>query len=213
MADAVELTTQPREGRGSREARRLRQKGLIPAVLYGHKEETVALALPGEELEKVIRHGTHVLDLKTNRGVEKALIKEVQWDYLGKEILHVDFARVAADERVSVSVPIELRGIAIGTTHGGILEQPLHTVTVECLAIAVPGSIRVNVAELDVGQAIHVRQLQLPPDVKALADPEAIVVHVVAPAAAPEAAAAPPAEGGAEPEVISRKEKEEEEGE
>src|SRR5437016_1569709 len=99
MAEAVELSAQPRPGHGSAEARRLRRKGLIPAVIYGHKEATVSVSLSAEELEKAIRHGARVVDLKSGGKVEKALIREAQWDHLGIELLHVDFARVAADER------------------------------------------------------------------------------------------------------------------
>ena len=113
---------------------------------------------------------------------------EVQWDHLGQDVLHVDFRRVSADERIHVTVPIELRGIAPGVTGGGVLDQPLHTLDIECLAVAVPDSIRVNINELQLGAAIHVRDLTLPPDVKALADADAIVVHVTAPQAEPEAA-------------------------
>src|SRR2546421_8452177 len=98
--ETVSLATQPRTGHGKRGARRLRKQGLVPAVIYGHKEATVAIALPGEELEKAIRHGLHVVDLRTDGKTEKALIREIQWDHLGKELLHVDFARVGADERV-----------------------------------------------------------------------------------------------------------------
>ncbi len=204
MADAVQLVTQPREATGSQAARRLRRQGLVPAVVYGHGEGTVAISLPAEETQDAIRHGAHVLDLKTGNDVQKALIKEVQWDHLGKEILHVDFARIAADERIRVTVPLEVRGIAPGVTAHGILDQPLHGLEVECLATAIPGSIRVNIGELQIGQAIHVRDLNLPPDVTPLDDPDAIVIHVLAPAAEPEAAAAPVAEA-AEPEVIGRK--------
>jgi large subunit ribosomal protein L25 len=126
--------------------------------------------------------------------------------------LHIDFARVAADERVVVTVPIELRGIALGTTHGGILDQPLHSLSVECLAISLPDSIRVNIGELDVGGVIHVKDLVLPPGVKAMADPEAVVVHITTPVTAPEPTAVVEAPGGAEPEVIGRQ-KAAEEGE
>jgi large subunit ribosomal protein L25 len=120
------------------------------------------------------------------------------------ELLHVDFRRVAADERIHVTVPVELKGIAPGVTGGGILDQPIHTLSVECAADSVPESIRLNINELQLGAAIHVRELHLPPGVKALADPDAIVVHVTAPQIAPEAAAVPGAEQ-AEPEVIGRK--------
>ncbi len=212
MAETVVLTTQPRDGRGSSKARRLRRQGLIPAVIYGHQEATVALALPAEELQSAIRHGVRVLDLKTAAGTEKALIKEVQWDHLGKDVVHVDFARVAADERVTVTVRLELRGIAPGVTAGGMLDQPMHTLEVECLVSAVPDSIRVNINELQLDQVIHLKDLALPPGVVAQADPDAVVVQVKAPEAEPEAATAPTAEQ-AEPEVIGRKAAEEEEGE
>src|SRR5262249_32296375 len=153
----------------------------VPAVLYGHKEETLSLSLPLEDLVKAIRHGARVVDLQANGNTEKALIREVQWDHLGKDVLHVDFARVAADERIVVPVRIEIRGTAPGVTAGGRLDQPLHTIEVECLALSVPESIRVNIGELQIGDSIHVRDLTLPPDVKAKADPDAVVVHVTAP--------------------------------
>ncbi len=208
MAETVTLTTQKREGRGTKVARKLRARGQVPGVVYGHKEETVSVVLPGEELLKAIMNKARVLDLKTDKGLEKVLIREIQWDHLGKELLHVDFARVAADERIHISVPLEVRGIAPGVTAGGMLEQPLHSLHVECLAVAIPQSIRVNVGELQLDTAIHVRELTLPPDVKALDDPEAIVVQVKAPQAE---AAAPGTEAAvAEPEVIGRKAGEEE---
>lgn len=211
MAESVTLVAEKREGRGTRAAQRLRSKGKVPAVVYGHKEATLSVALDGEALTQAIRHGVRVIDLKTDGGVEKALIREVQWDHLGKELLHVDFARVAVDERIHVSVPIELRGIAPGVTGGGLLDQPLHSLAIECLAISIPESIRVNINELQIGQAIHVRDLSLPPDVKALTDADAIVVHVTTPAAEPEAAAEAAAQ--AEPEIIGRKAEEEGEAE
>jgi large subunit ribosomal protein L25 len=129
------------------------------------------------------------------------------------EVLHVDFTRVAADERIHVMVPLEIRGIAPGVTGGGILDQPLHTLEVECLAVSIPESIRVNVNELQLGGSIHVRDLTLPPGVVARTDPDAIVVHVTIPQ---EVAAAPATEAPAaqvEPEVIGRPKAEEGEGE
>jgi large subunit ribosomal protein L25 len=213
MAETVTLTAQKREGRGSRKAEHLRKQGKIPAVVYGHKEATVSLSLSAEELISAIRHGARVIDLKADGKTEKALIREIQWDHLGKDILHVDLARVSADERIHVAVKIELRGIAPGVNAGGVLDQPMHTLTVECLAISVPESIRVNIADLQIGGSIYVRELHLPEGVTADADPDAVVVHVSAPQVAPEAAAAPAATETAEPEVIGRKAAEEEEEE
>jgi len=194
-------------------ARRLRRKGLIPAVLYGHKEATLSITLPAEEVEKAIRHGVRVVDLKAGGKEEKALIKEIQWDHLGKELLHVDFTRVALDERIVIQVPLELRGTAPGVTAGGRLDQPIHALSVECLAISIPESIRVNIGELQMEGIIHVRDLVLPPGVKAMTDPEAIVVHVTPPEVEAEAAPAAEVAEQAEPEVIGRPKVEEEEGE
>src|SRR5947209_5747691 len=189
MAESVSLVAKPRHERGSQAARRLRRQGMIPGVVYGHKEETVAVSLPAEELESAIRHGVRIIDLKADGKEEKALIKDVQWDHLGKELLHVDFARVAIDERIEITVPIELRGTAPGVNAGGVLDQPLHELSVECLAIRIPDSIRVSIQDLQVDGVIHVRDLTLPEGVKVLSDPDAIVVHITAPITEPEAAA------------------------
>jgi len=210
MAEQMVLTTTRREGRGTRAATKLRKKGQLPAVLYGHKEETVSLAISSEELQNVVRHKARVVDLQTaGAPTQKALIREIQWDHLGKEVLHVDFERVSADERIHVSVPIELRGIAPGIAGGGVLDQPLHALAIECPAISVPESIRVNVGELQLGAAIHVRDLHLPEGVTTAVDPDGIVVHVTLKQAEPEEGGVLPT-GTAEPEVIGRKAEDEE---
>jgi large subunit ribosomal protein L25 len=209
MAESVQLAVQPRDAYGSRATQKLRKQGLVPAVVYGHKEATVALALSHDDFVKALRHGARLVELKTDGNAEAALIQDVQWDYLGKDVLHVDFRRVSKNERVVVSVPLHVRGIAPGATGGAVLDQPLHVLSVECLVTAVPDEIRVNVGELQLGQAIHVKELRLPEGVKAMADPDAIVVRITAPQAEPEVAAAPAAEAG-EPEVIGRQAKAEE---
>jgi len=208
MADSVVLMTEKRDTRGTRTARKLRATGRVPGVVYGHKEATVSVSVAADALLSAVRHGSRVVDLQLEVGLQKAQIAELQWDHLGIDVLHVDFRRVSADERIHVTVPVEVKGIAPGVTAGGILDQPIHSLAIECPAIHVPDSIRVNVNELQLGAAIHVRDLHLPPDVKALTDAEAIVVHVRAPQAEPEAAAAEAAEQ-AEPEVIRRKAAEE----
>jgi large subunit ribosomal protein L25 len=210
MAESVKFTSQQRQGRGSSRARRLRRQGLVPVVLYGHKQETVSLALPAEDLEKVIRRGVHVVDLQTDGATEKALIRDVQWDHLGRDLLHVDFARVSEHERVVVTVPLEIRGVPAGLNEGGVLDQPLHTLEVECPVVAVPDSIRVNVAELKIGQAVHVRELVLPPNVRATVNPDTVVVHVTLKQVVEEVAVTPAAPEGAEPEIIGRPKAEEE---
>lgn len=209
MAESVVLDVQPRQGRGSHKADKLRKNGLLPAVVYGHKEATLSVSIKADDFASAMRHGARVVDLKTDGNIQTALIKDVQWDHLGKDILHVDFERISKDERIRVPVRIELKGIAPGVTAGGLLDQPIHVLEIECTAITVPESIRVNINELQLDGSIHVRDLVLPPGVTATADPDAIVVHVSPPQAEPEPSAAEPGEQ-AEPEVIGRKAEEEE---
>jgi large subunit ribosomal protein L25 len=155
----------------------------------------------------------HLAELDLGGTTETVLIREVQWDHLGKEILHLDFARVSAEEIIETEVPLELRGHAPGIAAGGILEQVVHSVRIKCPAGAIPDSIKVDVSNLQVDQGVHVRELSLPPDVTVDADPELLLVHVVVRAAPPEPAAEAAAETPTQPEVIKpeRKEKEKEE--
>ena len=204
--ETVTLTAQPRAGRGKRAAAQLRKQGLVPAIVYGHKEEPAAVSLPQADLERVLRHHVRVVDLQTNGHTDTALIREVQYDHLGKEVLHVDFERHSKDERIHVEVPIELRGTPTGVGAGVVVDQPMHSLEVECLVIAVPESIRVRIEGLQLGHAIHVKELQMPEGVIALADPDAVVVQLKAALAEPEAAPAEPgAAGAAEPEIVGRR--------
>lgn len=205
--ESVKLATQPREQRGKRVAKHLRKDGRIPAVLYGHKEAVVAVSLSAEELHTALRHHARVMDLAIGGKSETAVIQDVQYDHLGKEILHIDFKRVSKDERIEVSVVVELKGTAPGSSSGAI-EQPLHELDVECLALAIPESIKVNISALQLGDAIHVRDLTPPEGVKILNAPDAIVVQCKAALAEPApTAAAAPAEGAeaTEPEIVGRR--------
>jgi large subunit ribosomal protein L25 len=203
------LQVEVRPTRGKHHARRMRQEGKIPAILYGHGQESVSLAVPADALEAAVRHGSHVVELK-GAVKESALIRELQWNTWGTEVLHVDFARVRADETIEVTVPVELRGEAPGLKEGGVLEQVLHEIEIECKATAVPERIQANVNHLQVGQSITVADLLLPEGGKCLAPAESVVVQCVVPTEVPEAVAEEAAQ--AEPEVIGgRKEEEEDE--
>ena len=134
MADKQQIKIDPRSARGKWKMRRLRAEGVVPGVLYGHGQETIAVQLSGKELLGLVRHGTRVVELTGNGSPETAFIRDLQWDTFGHEILHVDFARVAADEKIQVEVRVELRGTAPGVEEGGVLAQLVHTVEVECKA-------------------------------------------------------------------------------
>ncbi len=206
MAEALNVTL--REKLGSRNSRRLRRSGGLPAVLYGHGEENVSLALSEDEVVSAIRHGAHLVEL-TGAVNETALIKHVQWDTFGIYVVHVDLTRVSATERVEIELAVELKGDAPGTREGGVLEQALHTLTIECPAGAIPEHLVVNINQLKLNDAITAGQVALPEGAVLVGDPEEVVVHVVP--AAPEAEEdAVPGEA-AEPEVIRREREEEEE--
>jgi large subunit ribosomal protein L25 len=211
MAETIVLSTQPREGWGSREAVRLRKNGRIPAVIYGHKETPESVSIPHEELVNALRRHTRTLEVQSHGKKQSVLIQDVQYDHLGKEVLHIDLLRVSATDKIHVTVPVELRGVAAGAKGGGVLIQPLHDLHVECLVSARPDSIRVKIDDLQVGQAIHIRELQVPEGVKLLHDPEQVVVQIKMPAVQAEPTVAAPVEGAAaEPEVITKKKEKEE---
>ena len=213
--ESVKLAAKPRPASGSRASIKLRRDGLVPGVVYGHKEAVVPLALDRKEIETALRRNVRVVDLQLDGTAETAVIQEVQYDHLGQDVLHVDFKRVSKDERVRMTVRIELKGTPAGLGGGHVLEQPLHQVHVECPALAIPDQIRVNITTLQSGHPIHVRDLILPDGVKALDPPDLVVVQIAtvkveeaaAPAAAPAEGAAAPT---AEPEIVGRRVKEEE---
>jgi large subunit ribosomal protein L25 len=214
MADVVTLKASPREGTGSRVAYKIRKQGLVPGIVYGHKEPNVPVAVSAEELDRAIRvQHARVLDLQLDGKTETVLIRELQWDHLGKTMLHVDFERKSRTEAVKVTVPVELRN-APKTTGGAVLDQPLHTLHVECPLGSIPEAIRIDITNLTLGAPIHVKDLQLPEGVKALDTPEAVVVHLKLPGAeaavTPAAGVAPTA---AEPEVIKKEKKADEDDE
>lgn len=214
MAEAVKIQVEARDpaknkGTGSRVARRLRAAGRIPAIVYGHKQAPTPIALPRDAAWEMIKKSTHLAELSLAGATETVLVRDIQWDHLGKEILHIDFARVSAGEQIETEVRIDLKGTAPGVAAGGVLEQPIHALRVKCEATSIPDSIKVDISHLELGKGIHVHELTLPPGVTADAEPELLVVHVVARVAAAETA---PGEGEAatQPEVIKpeRKEKE-----
>jgi len=206
------LEAKPRQAAGSREARRQRKQGLLPGIVYGHKEKPEPVLVSMHEIELLLEHGAHLVELQLGSKAQPALIKDVQFAYLGTEPVHVDFVRVARDERVKVSVPLDFKGTPVGVNEGGVLEHDMVDIEIECLATEIPDSIRVNIAELKLGQAIHVRELTLPVNVTAVSSPESIVCAVRAKAAEVEATPAAEGEAAAEPEIITRRKEEPEAG-
>jgi large subunit ribosomal protein L25 len=222
MAEIV-VSAQSRASRGKNEARRLRAKGMIPAVVYGGKGDAQAVSVDPKILLKVIRSEAGrntILNLDFGDGGKtSAILKTWQVDPVKENFIHADFYRIAMDVAIRVKIPILARGEARGVkVDGGILEIIMREVEVECLPGDIPERIEVDVTELGIHGAIRISDLHADQKVKVLNDPDQIIVHVVSvkEEVAPVVAAAPvEGEGAAaatpsEPEVLKKGKKEEE---
>jgi len=213
--EIVTLKSEPRQADGTRKARALRKEGKLPVVIYGHGEAPEAIALDQHEVEVALKHGARTLKVDVRGEAKPYLIKEVQYDHFAETPIHIDLARVDLNERVKVKVGIELRGTPKGVSEGGVLDQPMGQIEVECLVTDIPDTLHPFVSQLGLGESLYVKDLKLPEGVVALADPDdriATVRKIVE--AAPVAAPVEGEEGAvAEPERIGRIKKEEEEGE
>ncbi len=213
MATAAVVKTDPieatiRTDRGSRKAQALRASGRLPGIIYGRKQDAVAVELPGALTEAAIHRGAHILDLVIEGKTEKVLVQDVQYDYLQAEIEHVDLLRVDPNQTVKVKVPLDFRGTPKGTKEGGILETQITELELEVLVTAIPDIIRVNVENLELHGAIHAKDVALPEGAKLVNPPEQILVQV---RTVKEQVAATEEPGAvAEPEVIGKKPTDEE---
>ena len=182
MGKALVLKAEVREHTGSKHAAKVRGDGRIPAIVYGHKQEPVAISLDAHNFVEGLHHGHRLMDVQIGRKKEKTLVKDLQYDYLGKDIIHVDLMRVDVTETVKVTVPIELKGTAKGTHESGIIEEHVDRLEVECKVADIPEMIVVWVKDVGVGDALHASDVELPEEVKLASSPETLVVtcHLVA---------------------------------
>jgi large subunit ribosomal protein L25 len=209
---AETLHVEKRKEHGTRHSIKLRREGRLPAILYGHGEGAVSLSLPADEMEASLRHGAKVVDLA---GAEsgKALVQEIQWDTFMHHVLHVDLLRVKAGEKVTVEVPVELRGEAPGSRVGGVVELLVHSLEIEVPLDQVPEKLHVNINHLEIDQELTIKDIEdLPPGAKVSEDEATVIVHCVMKAVEEEEE---DGEGAtAEPEIIAKgKEEEGERGE
>jgi len=207
MAKAKTLSVKSRESVGTTNTRRLRKTGAIPAVLYGHGEATLSLTIASEDLLGIIRASQKLVTLEGD-ATEGAFIKSVQWDTWGKVVLHVDLLRVSEQDRVTTKVTVDLKGTAVGTTEGGVVEHVLHEVEIECPAMSIPDRLVLNITDLHLDGSLFAKDVPLPAGAQLVTDEDTLIVHCVPPHL--EAELEPAVEVGAiEPEVIGQKEKEE----
>jgi large subunit ribosomal protein L25 len=188
MAQQVKLKARKRTLVGRNAIKRIKQKGLVPGVIYGSNQTPIPLEVDNRELSTVLAHALseHVLvELEIvdgNQSTNKlALIQEVQHHPLKPGFVHVDFHAVSATEKITSAVPIETTGEALGVrTFGGLLEHSLRTLEVQCYPQDLPGVIRIDVTNLNIGESLHVRDIQLPAGVETITDEDLTVVSVVA---------------------------------
>jgi large subunit ribosomal protein L25 len=211
MAQQVKLKAQKRTAVGRNAIKKIKAKGLVPGIVYGSQAEPVTLQVEARELTNVLGHASseHVLvELEIVDGSQSisrlALIQEVQHHPLRRELLHVDFHAVSTTEKITSEVPIEAVGEPLGVrTFGGLLEYSLRTLEVECFPQDLPDIVRIDVANLNIGESLHVRDIPLPSGVESITDGDLTVVSVVASRVGEEIVET--AEAPATPEVITEK--------
>ena len=212
MKKTLLLKAELREQTGSKTVRKVRRQGRIPAIMYGHKQEPVAVSLDAHNFVEGLHHGHRLMDIQIGKKKEKAIVKELQYDHLGRNIIHADLMRVDVSETVRVDVPIELKGTAAGTHEGGIIEEHADHLEIECKVVDIPEVIAVSVKDVHVGDALHAGDIELPEGVTLSSPPDTLLVtcHTVAAAKTTEELEE---EVPVAPEIIGEAKEEQEAGE
>lgn len=220
MAVTANLAARPRSETGKGVNRKLRASGRVPAVVYGHGEETRSLTVDAHELERLLAtvrvESTLIeLSIEGERAPVRALVRELQTHPYREDVLHIDFYQIHAGEALTVEVPIRLVGASPGVRAGGIMQHALTELEIRCMPDQIPELLEVDVSALEIGDSIHVSDIALPEGIEVLVDAERSVCSVIPPTvAAAEGEEAAPAEAvEAEPEVIGRGKEAEEESE
>ena len=211
MAKQVKLTAERRTATGRSAVRKLKAAGSVPAVIYGAKDKPETLQVSRRDINAMLSHaaGENILvELEIAGKSRLALVQEVQHAPVGGAILHIDFHAVSMDEMIQADVPLEPTGIANGVKNmGGLLEQNLRSLAIECLPRDLPDVVRVDVSALNIGDSIHVREIQLPEGVTTRVQPDLTAFSVLAPTVEEEPVAAA-VEAPTGPEVIREKKEE-----
>ena len=214
MAKQVKLKAEPRTNVGRSAVRKLRARGLIPAIIYGGNEKPLPLQVTARDINAMMSHasGENVLvelEIAGEASSRTALVQEVQHAPVDGDIRHVDFHAISMDQMIQAEVPLEPTGAAVAVkTFGGLLEQSLRTLTIECLPRDLPDRIAVDVSQLNIGDSIHVRDIQFPPGVTPKVQLDLTAFSVLAPAVEEEPVIAEAEAAAAGPEVITEKKEE-----
>src|SRR6202048_2902522 len=214
MAKQVKLKVEPRTETGRSAARRLKARGIVPAVVYGGKEKSQPLQVSARDINAMLSHasGENILvelEIAGQKATSTALLQEVQHSPVGGDVLHVDFHAISMDEKIQADVPLEPLGVANGVKNfGGLLEQNLRVLSIECLPRDLPDRITVDISALNISDSIHVRDIKLPAGVTVKVQPDLTAFSVVAPVVEEEPVVAEAEGAAAGPEVIKEKKEE-----
>jgi len=186
--ELIELKTKIRTTTGNGPARRLRMSGQIPAVLYGPKTDSVLLSVNKSDLEQVFKKGgigqvilNLVIQNNGETSTRPAMIKELQTHPLSRNFIHIDFYEIKMDQKITAKIPVVTTGMAKGVELGGMLQIIRRELEVECLPLAVPESIEIDISDLDIGDSIHVGQIRVEGEIEFLEDDNYTVVTVLSP--------------------------------
>ena len=188
--EKIEFTAEIREGKGKKITRKLRQNDYIPAILYGYGIEPLLLKLKRKGTERIIRHleshnvmGDLLIEKNEKKEKVKVVLKEVQVDPVKERILHLDFYQIRMDKPITLTIPLHFTGEAQGIEKGGILDEEMREVMIECLPKDVPDFIKVDISSLDIGETLLVKDIKTDEKIKILEDEDKVVVSILAPKA------------------------------
>lgn len=200
------LDAAPRTKLGSRYSIRLREKGLLPAVVYGHQQDPVHVSVDARNLREILVGGAHLINISVEGNSEPCLIKDVQYDYLDTTPMHVDFAHVNLDEEIELDLEVQFKGepAVLETEDGAMLTHPHNSVTVSCKANNIPDQLLCDCSGLGLEDAIYARDLQLPEGVKLASEGDVLLAHIFIQQAVVDDDDDAGTEIGDEPEVIGK---------
>ena len=210
--NAAKLSTKIRTKAGTRFNRKLRGEGGIPAILYGHNEDPVMLEVRNDQIRRALKAGAHMVELDHDGKTQRAVIKDVQYDTLSESILHIDFTRVIAGEKVKVDLHVKLVGSPEGVKAGGMLEVEAETVEIECAPEDIPSEIEARITDMQIHDILHVSDLPQIKGVTYLTAGDHIVAHIIPPKKVAEETTEEVAEESTdgEPEVITERKEDQE---
>ncbi|PKM93043.1 MAG: 50S ribosomal protein L25 [Elusimicrobia bacterium HGW-Elusimicrobia-4] len=207
------LDSQARKHVSKGEMKKLRTKGLIPAVLYGDTVDNVILTIDAAQFTSLLKRAGHNVIISLNmpdKTSKTVLIKDIQKNVISRELSHIDFYQVSMKKKIEISIPVMLIGEAPGVKSGGVLSHIVRELKVKCLPTDIPEKITVDISKLEIGNTVLVKDLVVPKNVEILIATDQIVANIVSPTILEEVTPVAGAEAAAEPEVIGKGKKEEE---